>query len=85
MNTAIYVMPLYFKVSCLKAVLIISDGVQNNTYCGANQPKLYQIYSGNGQLNISLIALKDDLDGQNFGLEFFTENLGTVLFYFSIF
>ena len=69
-------MPLYFNIDCDMAVLRISDGVQNNSFCGSKQPPLYQLYSGNGQLKISLEAVKDNLQGQNFGLEFFTENLG---------
>ena len=75
-NSAIYIMPLYFNIDCDKAVLKMSDGVQNHSYCGAKQPPGYQLYSGNGQVKVSLESLNGGLQGQNFGFEFFTENLG---------
>ena len=75
-------MPLYFKIDCDKATLTISDGRQNKSYCGNNQPPAYQVYSGNNQLWVTLQKKSADLTGQGFGLEYFTENLGE---YVSIF
>ena len=74
-------MPLYFKIDCDKATLTISDGLQNKSYCGSNQPPAYQVYSGNNQLWVTLEKKSADLAGQGFGLEYFTENLGE---YFSV-
>ena len=84
MNSAVYLMPLYFNIDCDKAIVTISDGAQNHSFCGGKHPPSYQLYSGNGQLKISLVALKGNLEGQNFGFEFFTENLGILVFIYCI-
>ena len=84
MSSAIYLRPLHFTIDCDKAVLKVSDGVQNYSFCGAKHPPAYQVYSGNGQLKISLENLKGDLQGQYFGFEYFTENLGMILQSFSL-
>eukprot|EP00794_Sanderia_malayensis_P006277 gene6277-6998_t len=83
-NAVIYVMPMFFDIDCSKALLVISDAAGNNhTYCGKKRPPPFQVFSAAGQLLVTFEKKTGQgqggkgARGQRFGLQYFTENLGS--------